>query len=312
LSEGGKRVHIREVTALSTSGIVTRSEGPRFWVDLGGQEVACVLRGRLKKEQQRVSCLVVVGDEVIVEPLPDGTGAIKARESRRTELVRPGFRGQANVTAANLEQLVIVQAARDPSFKRHLVERYLTTARRGRMSSLVVVNKCDLEEEETIRSWVEPLLASDVTVVLTSAAEGRGIEELRALLVGRVSGLVGQSGVGKSSLLNALYPELDIRVSAVSDWSHKGCHTTTASRLYPLPGGGYLADTPGIRNLGLFGGDEDELSGVFPEIAAAATGCKFSDCSHTHEPRCAVKEAVENGDIHPDRYEHYLRLRRRA
>jgi ribosome biogenesis GTPase len=298
----------RVESGLLASGIVTYHDGPRFWVGVDEKAVPCVLRGRLRKEQLRVSSRVVVGDEVTVELLPDGTGAIEALRPRRSELVRPGFGGLAHVMAANVDQLVIVQAAHQPAFKRHLVERFLATARRGRMGALVVVNKCDLEREVVIQSWVAPLAASDVPVVLTSAVDGRGIDELRALLQGRISVLAGQSGVGKSSLLNAMYPQFEIRTAAVSAWSSKGRHTTTTSRLYALPDGGYLADTPGIRELGLFEDSEEAVTGVFPEILAAADGCKFADCTHSHEPKCAVKAAVERGEIDPDRYEHYLRL----
>jgi ribosome biogenesis GTPase len=210
--------------------------------------------------------------------------------------------------AANVDQLVIVQATHQPAFKRHLVERFLATARRGRMGAVVVVNKCDLEQEAVIDSWIAPLAASEVPVVRTSAEDGRGIDTLRDRLKGRISVLAGQSGVGKSSLLNAMYPQFEIRTAEVSAWSSKGRHTTTASRLYALPDGGYLADTPGIRELGLFEDSEEAVTGVFPEILTAASGCRFRDCTHSHEPKCAVKAAVDRGEIDADRYGHYLRL----
>lgn len=292
------------------AGIVTRADGPRFWVDSSGEEFPCGLRGRLRKQQVRVTSAVVVGDEVEVERLPDGTGVIEAVGPRRSELSRMGFHGVVHVMAANVDQVVIVQAARQPGFKLHLVERFQSLARRGRMGALVVVNKCDLENEATIRSWVAPLERSDVPVVLTSALDGRGIQELRGLLTGKVSVLAGQSGVGKSSLVNAVFPEAGTVTSAVSEWSHKGRHTTTASRLYQLPGGGYLVDTPGIRELQLFddGDQEEALADLFPEITALAPGCKFRDCAHRREPGCAVKAALARGEIGQDRYKNYLRF----
>jgi ribosome biogenesis GTPase len=289
---------------------VTRQEGPRFWVEIDETEIPCVLRGRLRKEKQRVSSPVVVGDQVRVLRLPDGTGVIEGGEPRRSELARPGFKGLVHVIAANLDQLVIVQAARQPAFKRHLAERFVATARRGRMEALLVVNKCDLEEEAVVRSWIAPMAASGVPILLASTVDGRGIDALRSQLTGKVSAFAGQSGVGKSSLLNAMFPEFAARTSAVSDWTRKGRHTTTTSRLYPLPGGGYLADTPGIRALGLFDDDEEAVTGVFPEILTAAARCKFPDCTHSHEPKCAVKAAVSRGEIAADRYEHFLRLAR--
>lgn len=292
-------------------GLVTRAEGAQFWVELGGDEVLCVLRGRMKKRRLRASNLVVVGDEVLVERLPEGIGAIEAGLPRRTELARPGFRGLPHVIAANLDQLVVVQSTHQPEFKRRLTERFLATARRCGMEALVVVNKCDLEAPRVVESWVVPLTQSGVEVILASAIDGRGIAELKGRLAGRISCLAGQSGVGKSTLLTAMFPEYSIRTGSVNDWTGKGRHTTTSSRLYPLPGGGYLADTPGIRELGLFEDTADDVAGVFPEIEAAAAGCKFRNCTHTHEPKCAVKVAVEQGEIDEDRYRNYVRLRRR-
>jgi ribosome biogenesis GTPase len=294
--------------ALHPIGIVTRHDGPCYWAEVDGTEIVCVLRGRLKKDRRRVSSAVVVGDRVEVASLPDGSGVIEAVHPRRSELLRPGFKGLVHAIAANLDQLVIVQAARQPAFKRRLVERFVVTARRGRMEALVVVNKCDLEEEAVVRSWVAPLAATGVPILLASAVDGRGTDALRARLDGKSSVLAGQSGVGKSTLLNAMYPEFHARTSAVSDWSGKGRHTTTASQLYRLPGGGYLADTPGIRELGLFDDDEEAVTGVFPEILAAAPHCKFADCTHSHEPRCAVKSAVARGEIDTERYADYRRL----
>lgn len=296
---------------MTLQGIVTRNDGPRFWVDLGtADEVPCLLRGRLKREHQRVTSLVVVGDRVEVEPQPDGTGIIETVQPRTSELSRPGFHGYVHVIAANVDQLVIVQAAQQPRFKLHLAERFLAIARRGRMDAIAVINKCDLEHEATIRAWVAPLAAAGVRLILASAMTGQGVDELRSLLCGKVSVLAGQSGVGKSSLVNALYPDALARTNTVSGVTTKGRHTTTSSRLYALPDAGYLVDTPGIRELTMFDDEDDKAiyDDVFPEITAAADGCKFRDCTHSHEPRCAVKEAVSRGQIRRDRYENYLRL----
>lgn len=287
---------------------ITRRDGPTYEVQVGDAEVSCCLRGRLRRAERRVSATLVVGDRVQVQLQADGSGVIEAIEPRRTELARPGFARLEHVIAANLEQLVIVQAAAQPRFKRHLAERFIATARRGGMEPVVVVNKCDLVDEREIRAWVAPLAAAEVPVLLTSTVDGRGIDELRDRLVGSSSVLAGQSGVGKSSLLNAVFPGFAARIGAVSGALNKGRHTTTASRLYPLPGGGWLADTPGIRTLGLFEDDGDAIEEAFPEIERAAARCRFRDCSHSHETRCAVKEEVERGAIDLDRYEHFLRL----
>jgi ribosome biogenesis GTPase len=295
---------------LTLTGIVTRNDGPRFWVTAGSEEIPCVLRGRLKREFRLVTSLVVVGDEVEVELLPDQTGVIEAICPRRSELSRPGFHGYTHVIAANVDLLVHVSAAQQPRFKLHLAERFLAIARRGRMESVVVINKCDLEHEATIRAWAAPLAQIGVTVILTSTADGRGLPELRSLLEGRISVLAGQSGVGKSSLVNALFPDAHVVTNAVSEVSTKGRHTTTSSRLYPLAGGGYLVDTPGIKSLELSEADtaDDAMEDLYPEVSAAAAGCKFRDCTHTHEPKCAVKAAVARGEIRPERYRNYLRM----
>jgi ribosome biogenesis GTPase len=289
-------------------GFVTGISGPQILVRVGDQDVVCGLRGRLKKERKQVTSLVVVGDNVDVTVMPDGTGMIESVAKRRTELARPGFAHRARVVAANLDQLVVVQATHRPRFNRHLVERFLTIAAGGGLRVLVVVNKSDLEEPAVVESWVQPLRASGVAVFLTNAKSGQGVEALRASLAGKLSAMVGQSGVGKSSLLNALDPTLQIRTAEISDATNKGKHTTTASRLYPLAGGGYLVDTPGIRELALFEGDPESLAAVFPEITDAAPGCRFRGCSHSHEPGCAVKAKVAAGEIEQDRYEHFLKL----
>ena len=147
--------------------------------------------------------------------------------------------------------------------------------------------------------------------MLTSTVLGHGVSEFRQMLAGKVSVLAGKSGVGKSSLVNAVFTGDLARTTAVSDWSSKGRHTTTSSRLYPIPGGGYLVDTPGIRELGLFEDDGEAVDSAFPEIEAAAGGCRFRDCTHTHEPHCAVKGALHRGEVAHDRYERYVRMRGR-
>ncbi|MBE3590128.1 MAG: ribosome small subunit-dependent GTPase A [Firmicutes bacterium] len=295
-------------------GIVTGVNGPSFTVEVDQREVACVLRGRLKREWRRTTNVVVVGDVVEVTRLDDGTGVIEHVAPRRTELARPGFRGETQVMAANVDRLVAVQAARQPAFQRRLVERFLALGRQAGIDVLVVVNKCDLVDEALVRSWIAPLIESGVDVLRTSAVTGEGLDELRARLSGKVSVLAGKSGVGKSSIVNALLPGMAAaRTRAVSGASARnpGQHTTTASRLYKLPVGGYLVDTPGVRELGLFEGAEDAVGDVFPEIERYAAGCRFRDCTHTHEPRCAVKEAVARGEIDEDRYRHYVKLRSR-
>ncbi len=290
-------------------GLVIGVTGPQLVVRVDGRDVPCVLRGRLKKELQRVTSLVVVGDRAEVTLLADGGGAIESVEPRTSELARPGAGVRTRVVAANLDQLVIVQATKKPRFNRRLVERFLSIAMRGRLRGLLVVNKCDLEQPAVVESWLVALRAQGLLTFLTDAKSGQGVEALRQALAGKLSAMVGQSGVGKSSLLNALDPGLNIRTAEVSEATSKGRHTTTASRLYPLAGGGYLADTPGIRELALFEGDDEEsLAVIFPEIASASAECRFRRCSHSHEPGCAVKDKVAAGEIEADRYQNFLKM----
>lgn len=292
-------------------GLVVRNDGPRMWVGLGSEEIPCVLRGKLKREAQRVTSLVVVGDEVEISRQPDATGVIETILPRRSELSRQGFHGYVHVIAANVDQLLFVGSAQQPRFKLHLAERFLAIARRGRMEAVVVINKCDLEHENTLKAWAAPLEQAGVRVLFTSIMNGQGVEEFRSLLAGKVSVLAGQSGVGKSSLVNALFPDANIKTNTVHEGSNKGRHTTTSSRLYPLPGGGYLVDTPGIKSLELMEEDTDDeaIDDLYPEVTQAAAGCKFRDCTHTHEPQCAVKQAVNVGKIRRDRYQNFLRMR---
>jgi len=289
------------------TGIVTSAESGRFQVQVGSESIACVLRGRLKQKWLQVTSLVVVGDLVIIAVAPDGTGAIEAIAERRTKLSRPGFHDYEHIMAANLDQLLIVVSVHSPPFKRNLVDRFLLAARQGALDPVLVVNKCDLEDERVVRSWLAPFGPAGVTIVLTSILTGQGLPELAALLRGRISALAGQSGVGKSSLLNAMYPDLHLRTQGMSIYN-KGRHTTTSSRLYALPDGGYLADTPGVKELALFETNVDELGDVYPEINSLAGQCKFRDCTHTHEPRCAVRAAVMAGALDETRYQSFVRL----
>lgn len=289
-------------------GLVVAIRSGTILVQVGDELLSCVLRGRLKKQWQMVTSLVVVGDEVTLTRAADG-GVIEGIGKRRNQLSRPGFHTYEHIIAVNLDQVVIVASVHQPPFKRNLVDRFLLLARQVGVDPLLLVNKCDLEDARVIRSWLAPLEPTGVRTILTSAATGQGLDELRRALAGKVSCLAGQSGVGKSSLINALFPDLHVKTQGTS-YANKGRHTTTSSRLYPLPGGGYLADTPGIKELGLWETEEEDLAGVFPEIEALAGACKFRDCSHVHEPHCAVRTAVERGEIDGERYRNYVRLQK--
>ncbi|MFN8176347.1 MAG: ribosome small subunit-dependent GTPase A [bacterium] len=279
-------------------------------IDGAGETIPCGLRGKLKKEWQRVTALVVVGDRVVVARPEGGGGVIERIEERRNKFSRPGFHGYEHVVAANVDQMLVVVSAVSPPFKPNLVDRFLVHARGQDVAPLVALNKCDLEEDARIEEAIARFQDPDL-FVLTSARTGRGVEEIRARLAGKTTVLLGQSGVGKTTLLHALSPGVDARTQGISV-SNKGKHTTTASTAYDVPGGGILIDTPGMKGLGVWAADEAEASGAFPEIEEHAGRCRFRDCRHDREPGCAVKEALEAGVIDARNYRSFVRIRRGA
>lgn len=297
-------------------GTVRRAAGGVYEVELeGGAVVRAALRGRLKLEQ-RTGDRVVPGDRVEVEHHPDGSITIEAVEDRRSELARqaPGARGRrAKVIVANVDQVVVVFAAARPDPRFRLLDRFLVVAESNRLPAVIVVNKVDLVGEEAARVAFRVYEQVGYPVLYTSVPARRGLEELRARLCGRTSVLAGPSGVGKSSLLNAIEPGLSLRTAEVSRAAGVGRHTTVAAELIPLRCGGYVADTPGLRELGLWGVPAEELDACFPEFRPYLGACRFGrSCSHTHEPECAVRAAVDSGAIPRERYESYRLLRAEA
>jgi ribosome biogenesis GTPase len=276
-----------------------------------GEVVPAVLRGRLKLEA-RTGERVVAGDRVEVERHADGTAAIEAVEERRTELARraPGQGARrAKVIVANVDQVVVVLAAAHPEPRLRMLDRFLVLAESNELAALVVVNKVDLVDAVAVRSQFGLYQDAGYPVLYTSTATGEGLDSLRAQLCDRVSVLTGPSGVGKSSLLNAIEPGFTLRTGEVSAAVRKGRHTTVTAELLPLGCGGYVADTPGLREVGLWGIPAEELDHYFPEFRAYLGRCRFGyGCSHTHEPGCAIRAAVEAGEIPVERYESYRAL----
>jgi len=274
-------------------------------VTMDREEKLCIIDERL---QEGETTLLAPGDEVLVESEADET-IVRGVAPRRTRLSRPAgehARTKEQVFAANVDILVVVAAAADPPFKAGLVDRFLIAAEIGGVTPLLCLNKVDLvdEEPEEIALYRELGLKT----LRTSCATGEGIDALRDALRGKVAVLSGHSGVGKSSLLNALDPDLDLDTQSVSERSNRGRHTTTAARLFPLEGGIRIIDTPGIRSLGLWEVSASEVAYFFPEIAAVSPECRYRNCTHTHEPQCAVHAAAARGDIPQARYASYLRI----
>lgn len=295
------------------SGTVLRARSSFYTVAVdGGAIVEARLRGRVKQERA-TSDLAVIGDRVRLVRNADGTGAIEAVEPRHSRFSRrqPGPRGswREDVMVANLDLVVAVFAVADPPPNPRLIDRFLVVAAHNETEAILVANKTDLPTGTDARAVFEPYRRIGYDVLYTSAKSGDGVVDLGALLTGRLSLVTGPSGVGKSSLLNALQPGLRLATADVSASLHKGRHTTSVAELHPLHGGGHVADTPGIRELGLWQIPPDELAWCFVEFRAHLGGqCGFNDCSHLHEPRCAVRAAVEAGQISASRYDSYRRL----
>ena len=292
-------------------GLIVRSQSGFFTVQTGSGNLTCSLRGRLK-QGPRTGDLAVVGDRVQVNRQSDGSGTIESIEERRTALVRLDPRPQGiyqQVLLANADQAVFVFACAHPEPHLRMLDRFLVIAAKQGIPAVIVANKVDLvgmEQAEKLFGIYPPI---GYPVIYTSAREGLGTQALRERLEGRISALAGPSGVGKSSLLNSIQPGLGLAVKDISEFIGKGRHTTTVRELFPLDGGGYVADMPGMRSLALWDTEPAELDGYFPEIAPLVTGCQFNDCSHKSEPGCAVRAAVQAGRVSEKRYDSYLRLR---
>lgn len=275
-----------------------------------GRSLLCSLRGGLSAQDTGFTNVVAVGDTVLVSG--DGErGMVEQVLPRRSALARPDvFRPHLRqVLVANVDQVLVVASWLEPALWFELLDRYLIAAARSGLAPVICVNKVDLAaNSDECRAALAPYVALGQRVVLASAVTGEGVAELRELLQGRTTALAGLSGVGKSTLLAAVQPGLVLRTGAVSERRHEGRHTTTQVTLHRLDGGGFVADTPGIREFGLAGLRRAELVHYYPEIAAAASECRFADCAHNSELGCAVRAAVRSGRIAAVRYDSYRRI----
>ncbi len=293
------------------SGWVTSLTSGFYSVQTEDGVITCQMRGRLKRLRAEGD-VIAVGDRVQVSCQPDGTGSIETIEPRHSALVRMDPRPQGQyrqILLANIDQIVIVYACAQPEPHLRMLDRFLVIAEKQGIPPLIVANKIDLVSRERAEELFGVYARLGYPLIYSSVKQRAGVEELHAALRGKISGFAGPSGVGKSSLLNAIQPELGLAVREVSGLTAKGRHTTVERRMFALHDGGYVADLPGLRSLALWDTQPEELDGYFPELRDLVAVCQFNDCTHRDEPGCAVRQAVEEGKIHPRRYESYLRLR---
>ncbi len=301
-------------------GLVISAKSGFFTVHTEAGQVICRLRGRIKKKRLEDG-FATIGDRVEIQVNEDQSGTINkiyprssviAREAKHTRTRRYknyNRREEAQLIVANPDQIVLVFACANPSPKPRMLDRYLVVAEANQIPVVICGNKSDLVSQAEAEAIFMPYEDLGYKVLLTSTINGAGITELAELLAGKISAFTGPSGVGKSSLLNAIQPGLGIAVGGVSQATTKGKHTTVHSQMFPLSSSGWIADTPGIRSLALYDMEPDELDAYFVEIAPFVADCEFSDCSHQHEPKCAVKSAVDTGTVSVRRYESYLAMR---
>ncbi len=295
-----------------SKGVVVAMRGLIAEVDDGERVWPCtvrrVLRTRLIKERQPVT----VGDRVLFsiesdQEAVENEGVIEKVEVRKGMLTRVSG-NRVHAIVANVDQVIVVTSAAQPSFKPHLIDRYIVAAHAGEITPVICCNKIDLDENDEAKNMLTQYADLGYQTLTTSTITGRGIDELREIFRDQTSAVAGQSGVGKSSLLNALDPSLNLRTAKVADDTNKGRHATTTAMLYKLPFGGFVADTPGVRSFDLSAIPINEIEMHFIEFAQHVPNCKFADCTHRHEIKCAVMQAVENGAISEIRYESYCRM----
>lgn len=297
--------------------LVTKSTGG-WYIARGddGSQYQCKVKGNFRLRGIRTTSPVAVGDRVeLTETADDGTAFITAIEPRANYIIRraSNLSKESHILAANIDQTALIVTLANPATNTTFIDRFLATAMAYAVPALLVVNKADLlagdPDDTQLLEAVELLYRqTGYTVVRLSARTGEGMDRLRALLQGKRTLLSGNSGVGKSTIVNALVPDAGARVGQVSQSHHTGTHTTTFSEMFDLPGGGAIIDTPGIKGFGTIDFEREQVSHYFPEIFAESRLCRYGNCTHTHEPGCAVMQAVAESRISQSRYASYLSI----
>ena len=293
-------------------GLVLKSTGSWYEVLADGVRYKCRIRGKLRLKGVRSTNPVVVGDWVRFESDEQGGYVISAIEPRRNYIIRraSNLSKESHIIASNIDQALLVVTLFSPETAMEFVDRFLVTCEAYKVPVTILLAKIDLARQhpEAVEEFYSIYEKAGYRIIEISATEGEGVDEVRELLHGKTTLLSGNSGVGKSTLVAAVEPGLDIKTGEISQSHHKGKHTTTFSTMYPLAEGGYIIDTPGIKGFGLIDIDDAELAHYFPEMMRYLPDCRFYNCSHTHEPGCAVVEAVKRGEIAYPRYESYLKI----
>jgi len=294
-------------------GRVIQSTGSWYLVNTTDKIYECRLPGRFRLNIKNVTNPIAVGDWVDISLNEDDTGTIEKIHERKNFVLRKATHGKRgkHILASNIDQILVVQSVRKPKFKETFTDRILVTAEAYEIPAGIIINKMDLaKEKDQVRvSKIRNLYTSlGYTLLPTSIHQNDSLEALRKLLHQKISVFIGPSGVGKTSLINAIEPEINLKTKEISSYSNKGKHTTTYAQLVPLSFDGYLVDTPGIREFGVVDIKDWELSLYFPEMLEARKECKFNTCTHHHEPACGVIKAVEKGLITTKRYKSYLQI----
>ena len=296
-------------------GLITKSTGSWYQVQTPeGEKYNCRIKGIFRTKGIRTTNPLAVGDVVDFEPEPEQeTGVISHLHPRKNYIIRKSVNlsKQGHILAANLDQALLIVTLASPRTSLGFIDRFLVTAEAYDIPAMLVFNKLDLfsgEGLEILADYKAIYEQIGYPCFEVSATEGTNIQQVQDLLKDKVTLLSGHSGVGKSSLINALLPDLSLRTSHLSEWSDKGTHTTTFAEMFELPQGGFIIDTPGIRELGIIDIEQHELGRYFPEMRSRMQDCRFNNCRHINEPGCAVLEALEEGEIELSRYESYLSI----
>lgn len=303
---------------MASEGKVFRSTGSWYVVRLeDGRKINARLRGKFRLEDTGQTNPVAVGDNVTIsfeEEGEEGTAIITDIHDRSNYVSREAPRHQygRHIIAANLDQAVIIATINNPRTSSGFIDRFLVTAEAYHIPAVIIFNKQDLlkKPKDLARQedWAAMYRHAGYTVILASAETGEGVEELGALLKDKISLLSGHSGVGKSTLINKIFPEMDLRTGEISQKHNKGMHTTTFAEMFELPGGGYIIDTPGIKEFGILDLEPQEVGHFYPEIRELLQNCRYNNCLHQEEPGCAVKQALVDGKLHEERYVNYYNI----